>query len=141
MSTLTDLNNYASGNVEFTITTVEFDRGSGNTFQSPLISWVPVSQLGNLTGNSVQIQYDMWANTTVSFPNAGDAQETLIIANPSAGVYTIKGIRTFVDYNASLATVTPPAGYAGNVPYQVTYTNTNNAAGEANFVVDYVGVP
>lgn len=138
MTTLAALNTYASGNVTFTVNTIVFDRGTGNTFVSPIPTWTPLSQLGNLTGNGVQASYNMGATgITVSFPQSGSSENPLTITNPSTGVYNIKGILTILDYNASLATMTLPGGFTGNANYTATYTNTNTSAGD--FVVSFTG--
>lgn len=141
MSSLADLNSYASGNVTFTVDTILVDRTVGSSFVSPNLTWIPVQQLGNLTGNGVQITYDVSAvaNTTVTFTQSGSSENPLTITNPSAGVYVIKGILTIIDYNASIATINPPVAYSGNVNYTAAYVNTNSAA--ANFNVPFIGVP
>lgn len=140
-TTLAALNSYSSGNVTFTADTIVFDRTVGSNFLSPVMTWIPVQQLGNLTGNGVQISYNVSsvANTTVSFNSTGLADNTLTVTNPSTGVYVIKGILNIVDYNAAAATINPPIAYSGNVTYSATYTNTNTSAG--NFVLSLVGVP
>jgi len=137
-TTLAALNTYASSNVVFTVNTIVFDRGTGNTFVSPAPTWVPLSQLGNLTGNGVQASYNTGSTgITVSFPNSSSSENPLTITNPSTGVYNVKGMLTIIDYNAALATMTLPSGFTGNANYSATYTNTNSSAGD--FVVSFTG--
>lgn len=141
MSTLEVLNAYASQAVYFTVDNIVFDRTVGTNFISPILTWIPVSQMGNLTGNGIQITYDVSsvANTTVAFNSTALADNTLTVTNPSTGVYVIKGILNIVDYNAAVATVTPPVSYSGNSTYTASYVNTNG--GTATFNVSLVGVP
>lgn len=138
MSSLEVLNAYASQPVYFTVDTIVFDRDAGNTFVSPTPTWIPVSQLGSLTGNGVQISYNTGvSNIAVSFPNSGASENPLTVTNPSTGVYNVKGILTIIDYNAAQATLTLPSGFTGNANYSATFTNTNTAA--ANLVVSFTG--
>lgn len=141
MATLSSLNSYSSNSVTFTVDTIIVDRTVGDTFVSPTLTWIPVSQLGALTGNGVQITYDVSAvaNTTVSFDSTGNSSNPLTVTNPSTGVYVIRGILNVLDYNASLATIHPPVSVTGNVAYSATYVNTNTASG--NFFVSLIGVP
>lgn len=141
MSSLSVLNSYASQAVTFTVNTIIVDRTVGSNFFSPTPTWIPIQQLGPVTGFGVQVSYNVSAvaNTTVSFNSTGLSQNPLTVTNPSTGVYVIKGIKTIEDFNSAVARINPPVGYTGNVGYSATYTNTNSAAG--NFVLSFVGVP
>jgi hypothetical protein len=139
-STLAQLNTFSSGNITFTADTIRLDRTVGQGFFAPICTWEAARTLGNLTGNGVQVSYSTGnATTVVSFPSSAQSQNPLTVTNPSSGVYVIKGIKTVVDWNASLATVTPAVGNTGNIAFTSTVTNTNSAAG--NFVLAVVGVP
>lgn len=141
MSGLNVLNSYASQSVFFTVDTISVPRTVGQSFVSPILTWIPVSQLGNLTGNGVQVTYDVSAvaGTTVTFVSAAQSDNPLTITNPSSGVYVIRGILNVLDYNAAMATINPPSVYTGNVAYSAAYVNTNGGTG--NFNVSFVGVP
>ena len=142
MQTLSQLNSFSSNSVAFTADTQTFSRGAvGTNFTSPVLTWIPVQQLGPPIGFGAQISYNVSAvaNTTVTFDSVGSADNPLTVTTPATGVYVIKGIRTIIDYNAAAATVRPPVGFAGTVNYSATYTNVNTAVG--NFVVSYVAVP
>lgn len=144
MNKLEELNAYSSQAVFFTADTTQVDRTVGQNFFSPFMTWTPVRQLGNLTGNGVQISYNVSAvaNTTVTFANVASANHTLSVTNPSTGVYVIRGILDQTDYLAAQARINPPVGNTGNIAYTATYTNTNNTGAQPpNFVVSYVGVP
>jgi hypothetical protein len=141
-STLAQLNTFSSGNVTFTADTIALDRTVGSSFLAPICTWEAARQLGNLTGNGVQVVYEhqFGANVVVTFPSSGQSMNPLTITSgPSSLVKTISGMKTIVDWNASLATVTPPVGDTGNVVLKVTVTNTNSAAGD--FVLSVIGVP
>lgn len=144
MSTLAALNSYASGNIAFTADTIVFDRSLAaygiDSFYSPMPTWIPISQLGNLTGYGVQVSFNMGTSNIVpNFPNQGTSDNPLTITNPSSGVYNIKGILNIIDYNAAQAVMVLPSGFTGNATYSATYTNTNTSAG--NFVLSFVGTP
>jgi hypothetical protein len=139
-STLASLNTFSSGNITFTATTIVLTRTVAESFLAPICTWDAARPLGALTGNGVQVSYSTGnATTQVTFVNSAQSQNPLTITNPSTGVYVIRGIKTVVDWNASLATVTPAAGNTGNINLTATVTNTNSAAG--NFVLAVTGVP
>lgn len=141
MNSLANLNTYSGSAVTFTVDTQSVDRTVGASFSSPFMTWDTVRSLGPLTGNGVQVSYDVTgvANTTVTFPSSGNANNTLIITNPSTGVYVIKGMLDVVDYIAAQAQINPPVGETGFVAYTATYTSTNSVTG--NFVVSFIGTP
>jgi hypothetical protein len=141
MNTLLELNNFSSANVVFTVDTLTVQRTVGQSFFSPIISWTPVRQLGPSTGNGAQITYNVSsvANTTVSFPLISNSINPLTTANPSTGVYTIRGTLEAQDYLAAQPQINPPVGFANTITYTANVINTNSSAG--NFFVTINGVP
>lgn len=141
MNSLSALNTYSGSNVAFTVTTQVVERTVGESFVSPYLTWDAVRFLGELTGNGIQVSYNVStvASTTVTFVNTGSANNPLTVTNPSTGVYVVAGILDVIDYIAAVAQINPPPGETGTVAYTATYTNTNTAAG--NFVVAYTGTP
>ena len=141
MNTLIELNNFGNANVVFTVDTLTVPRTVGQSFFSPIISWTPVRQLGPTTGNGVQITYNVSsvANTTVTFPLISNSINPLTTANPSAGVYTIRGILEAQDYLAAQPQINPPVAFANTITYTANVINTNSSAG--NFFVTINGVP
>jgi hypothetical protein len=144
MNKLEELNTYSSQAVYFTADTTVVPRTVAQNFISPYMTWTPIRQLGNLTGNGAQVSYNVGnvGNTTVQFNSTAQSANPLTVTSPTTGVYVIKGILEQQDYFAAVATIVPQVGNTGNVAYTATYTNTNNAGAlQPTFVVSYVGVP
>ena len=144
MNSISQLNAFSSGSVSFTVDTITTPRTVGQSFDSPVVAWPPVRQLGELTGQGVRITYNVAnvANTTVTFPSVASSINPLTTSNPSTGVYVIQGIIEAQDYLAAQARINPPVGFANTVTYTANVINTNNVSATSGyFFLSINGVP
>ena len=142
MSTLTELNTYSAGNVAYLGGDIIVPRTVGGNFFVPLPSFDLARAIGPLTGNGIQINYQVASDgTVISFVNTSQSINTLTTEENPTDNFKIRGMKNPVDFAASIARCDPPSGNNGNVTITVTVTNTNVAESTNKVSFTVIGIP
>lgn len=142
MSTLTDLNTYSAGNITYDGGNIITARSVGGNFFVPLCTFDLARAIGPLTGNGIQVNYEVAADgTVITFTNTGSSINTLTTQESPTDNFKIYGMKNPVDFAASIARCDPPAGNTGNVVITVTVTNTNVSESTNKVAYTVIGIP
>jgi hypothetical protein len=133
MDGLVQLNSWSSDDVVITVDTQELVANEGANVELPLMAWTPIHDIGNLTGNGVQITHTLQPplvylsdGTTLTLAQYADW-----LANPPVYSYIESN-------NATTSTLqtrytTPSMFYRNNSQTRLNWNGSNVAA--TNFVV------
>lgn len=142
MSSLSDLNTYSLGNVTYDGGVIITARTIGGNFYVPQCAFDLARAIGPLTGNGIQVNYQVAADgTVITFPFTSSAINPLTTTENPTDNFKISGMKNPVDYAASLARCDPPAGNTGNVSITVVVTNTNVSESTNKVAFTVIGIP
>jgi hypothetical protein len=142
MSTLTELNTYSAGNIEYDGGNIITARSVGGNFFVPICTFDLARAIGPLTGNGIQVNYEVAADgTVITFVNTSNSINPLTTAESPTDNFKISGMRNPVDFAASIARCDPPSGNTGNVTITVTVTNTNVSESTNKVSYTVIGIP
>jgi hypothetical protein len=133
MATLASLNSYAATSVTYTPQDLEIPITAGVPFAFPYITWDLARTIGNTSVSNAKITLTH-PNTTLAFPNIGEAINTITISNISPTQTTISGMDGYQDWAAVYAIANCSANTA-------TYTAVfSDAANSANITITINGL-
>lgn len=133
MATLAALNSYAATAVTYTPQDLDIAITAGVPFAFPYITWDLARTIGNTAASNAKITLTH-PNTTLEFPNIGDAVSNITISNVSSTVTTISGMDGYQDWAAVYARANCSANTA-------TYTAVfSDAANSANITITINGL-